>query len=232
MHYLKEIKESLLHLLFPHLCAGCGTAIYHNDSEICFRCMANLPYTHFEKITGNPVEKKFWGRLKLQAATAQFYFANQSLIQQLLHQFKYKNNKNLGKQLGRLMGASLLQGDRFTPDALVPLPLFPSKERKRGFNQAAILCQGIAEEMSIPVIDTAIVRIKHTDSQTKKGRIERWQNVEGKFMVSHPEQLQHKHILLVDDVVTTGATLEACGMSLLALENVLLSIATLCLAGR
>ncbi len=232
MNYLKEIKSSLLHLLFPHVCAGCGATLQHNDSEICFRCMAHLPYTHFEKIAANPVEKKFWGRINLTAATAQFYFTHRSLIQQLLHQFKYKNNKKLGQQLGRLMGASLLQNSRFMPDALVPLPLFPGKERKRGFNQAAILCHGMAEEMKIPVIADALTRIKHTDSQTKKGRIERWQNVEGKFMVSNPEKLQHKHLLLVDDVVTTGATLEACGISLLALENVSLSIATLCLAGR
>jgi len=150
-----------------------------------------------------------------------------------MHQLKYKGNKDLGLQLGRLMANALKNATRFNEiDALVPLPLFPSKEKKRGYNQSTVLCEGMAEILSVPVLDKVITRPQHTETQTKKGRIERWRNIEGKFQLIDPKAIQNKHLLLVDDVVTTGATLEACGNELLAAENVKLSVATLCLASR
>jgi len=121
----KEIKDSFLQLLFPHVCNGCGSDILKEESLLCMRCMEALPETNFELHPGNPVEKGFWGRLSLAAATAQFYFTKESLVQQLLHQFKYRGNKELGRQLGRIMGEQLRVSGRFPADALVPLPLFP-----------------------------------------------------------------------------------------------------------
>ncbi|MEQ1677776.1 MAG: ComF family protein [Chitinophagaceae bacterium] len=232
MILLKEIKDSVLHLLFPHICTGCGNDILNEKNVLCMRCIEAMPETNFEIHPGNPVEKTFWGRLPLIGATAQFYFTKESLMQHLMHQFKYKTNKDLGLQLGRMMGEQLLRSGRFEVDALVPLPLFPARERKRGYNQATVLCEGMAEVMNVRVLDKAITRPQHTETQTKKGRIERWKNIEGKFILSHPEPICNKHILLVDDVVTTGATLEACGNELLQAENVQLSIATLCMASR
>lgn len=191
-----------------------------------------MPETNFELHAGNPVEKKFWGRLLLQTATAQYYFTRESLMQHLMHQFKYKRNKELGAQLGKMMGESLKRSGRFATDAIIPLPLFAAKEKRRGFNQATILCEGIAESLGVPVLKEIVIRSHHTDTQTKKGRVERWQNMEGKFILNKPEAIKNKNVLLVDDVVTTGATLEACGSALLQAENVKLSIATLFYAAK
>ena len=232
MIQFKEIKESLLHLLFPHVCAGCGSDILSEQNILCMRCMNAMPETNFELHAGNPVEKIFWGRLPIINATAQFYFTKESLMQHLMHQFKYKGNKELGLQLGRIVGSQLLLSNRFLVDALIPLPLFPAKEKRRGYNQATLICQGIAEYMNVPVLQDVVIRPQHTDTQTKKGRIERWKNIEGKFVLAKPEAITNKHVLLVDDVVTTGATLEACGNELLKAPNSQLSIATLCMASR
>lgn len=227
-----EIKESFLHLLFPHVCSGCGSDLLSEESMLCMHCVDAMPETNFEIHPNNPVEKKFWGRLQLVGATAQYYFTKESLIQHLMHQFKYKNNKDLGFQLGRMMGESLKRSGRFDVDALIPLPLFPAKEKRRGYNQATILCQGMAEHINVPVLNDVIIRPQFTETQTKKGRIERWQNMEGKFILKDPASICNKHILLIDDVVTTGATLEACGTELLKAENIRLSVATLCYASR
>jgi ComF family protein len=232
MTKLKEIHNSVLHLLFPHVCTGCGNDILSIQSVLCMRCIDSMPETNFEVHPNNPVEKTFWGRLPLEAATAQFYFTKESLMQHLMHQFKYKSNKELGLQMGRMMGEQLQKSGRFTIDALVPLPLYPFKEKKRGYNQATVLCEGMAESMNIPVLDKVITRPHHTETQTKKGRIERWKNIEGKFVLTNPESIRNKHILLVDDVVTTGATFEACGIELLKAENLRLSLASLCIASR
>lgn len=229
---LKEIKDSVLHLLFPHVCAGCGSDILHEESVLCMRCIDAMPETNFELHPNNPVEKTFWGRLPITGATAQFYFTKESLMQHLMHQFKYKGNKELGMQLGKIMGEQIIKSTRFEVDALIPLPLFPAKEKRRGYNQATILCEGMAEAMNLPVLDKIISRPQHTETQTKKGRIERWKNMEGKFILSDADAIKNKHLLLVDDVVTTGATLEACGNELLKAENVRLSVATLCIAAR
>ncbi len=229
---LKEIKNSFIHLLFPHICCGCGSDILSEKNALCMRCLEAMPETNFELYPGNPVEKLFWGRLQLFAATGQFYFTKESLMQHLMHQFKYKGNRELGLQLGRIMGEQIQRSGRFRADALVPLPLFPAKEKRRGYNQAAVLCEGIQKVLNIPLLDKVIIRPQHTETQTKKGRIERWKNMEGKFILTDPGPLSHKHILLIDDVATTGATLEACGMELMKAENMTLSVATLCVASR
>jgi ComF family protein len=227
---VKEIKDSFLHLFFPHVCAGCGSDRLDEESMLCIRCMADLPETNFQSHAGNPVEKMFWGRLQLAAATAGYYFTKESLMQQLVHEFKYKGDKELGLQMGRLLGKYLMQSGRFTADALVALPLFPVKERKRGYNQAAVLCDGMAETMKIPVLKNAIIRPQHTETQTKKGRVERWRNMEGKFVLQDHQAVRNKRLLLVDDVITTGATLEACAEELLKGEHVTVSVAALCIA--
>ena len=229
---LKEIADSFLHLLFPHVCIGCGSDILNEKTVLCMRCIDVMPETNFELHPNNPVEKIFRGRLPLVAGTGQFYFTKESLMQHLIHQFKYKGNKELGLQLGKIMGEQLQKSGRFDVDAVVPLPLFPAKEKRRSYNQATILCDGMAESMKIPILNQVISRPQHTETQTKKGRIERWKNMEGKFVLKNPDAIRNKHLLLVDDIITTGATLEACGNELLQVENVRLSVATLCVASR
>ncbi|HEV8506716.1 MAG TPA: ComF family protein, partial [Chitinophagaceae bacterium] len=170
----KELKNSILHILFPHVCDGCGSDIIDEESSLCMKCIAGLPETNFHLHVNNPVEKIFWGRLPVINATAQYYFVKESLMQRLMHQLKYKGNKELGKQLGRLMAYDLKRASRFNKvDYLVPLPLFASKEKRRGYNQATILCEGSAEVINTEMATDVIIRTHYTDTQTRKGRIER-----------------------------------------------------------
>lgn len=229
MQLLHDIKAALLHLAFPHVCAGCGSDALEQEHALCLYCLNALPLTRFHLHPDNPVEKAFWGRLPICSATAQYYFTRGSLIQRLMHRLKYRGDQALGLYLGQLMGLQLAQSDRFRQaDALLPLPLAPARERKRGYNQAALLCQGIAEVLQKPVLTDAIARTAFTESQTKKNRVERWQNIEGRFRLTDEKGLEGRHLLLVDDVITTGATLEACGRELLRAGGTQLSIATLC----
>ena len=229
MNLLHQIKESLLHLAFPHICEGCGTDVLEMEHELCLKCLAALPHTNFHLHADNPIEKIFWGRLPVQNAAALFYFTKESLMQHLMHQLKYRGNKELGFYLGKLMGESIAASNRFKQiDGLVPLPLFKSKEKKRGYNQATVLCEGISKVLEKPVWKDVIHRTTYTDTQTKKNRIQRWQNMENRFELNEPGFVNGKHILLVDDVITTGATLESCGLELLKAENVQLSLLTLC----
>jgi ComF family protein len=179
----------------------------------------------------NPVEKLFWGRIALASAMSELYFSKGSMVQNIIHEFKYRGNKKAGKYFGNLMGKSLLNSTRFNIDIIVPLPLFERKEKSRGFNQAEILCNGISEILNKPVISKNVIRKIATETQTKKHRLERWKNVDGIFQVKNPDQLEGKHILLVDDVITTGATIDACGSEILKIKDVKLSVASLAIAG-
>jgi ComF family protein len=182
-------------------------------------------------LQGNPVEKMFWGRLPLVKASAQYYFRKGSMVQDLVHELKYKGNKEIGIYLGQLMGNSFtLVNYLANVDALIPLPLHPVKQRKRGYNQATTLCEGLAKTTGIPIYEGVARRKKHTDTQTKKNRLERWENMKDNFELVNKAAIEGKHVLLVDDVVTTGATLEACGQALMKAQNLQLSIACLCIS--
>lgn len=230
---VQKIFANTLHLFYPHVCIGCGSDLIRDDNLLCIKCISNLPHTNFAMHANNPIEKIFWGRLPLVAAHSEFYFTKDSLIQHLIHLLKYEGNKEIGRFLGELMGKSLQNTNRFTNiDFLIPLPLFPEKERKRGYNQAAVIAEGMSTTMRIPVLNNVVVRQKFTETQTKKHRTERWENVAESFIVHNTDQLKGKNLLLVDDVVTTGATFEACGNALLKIENVHLSIASLTHASK
>jgi len=225
---LQNPFQPLTNLFFPKLCKGCGNDLFGNEEALCLPCIDKLPGTNFHFHSNNPVEKIFWGRLPLVSASSYLYFTKDSLLQHLLHAFKYKGNKEIGFYFGRCMGKSFVQSNRFNHiDALIPLPLHPKKEKKRGYNQATVLCDGIAEIMHIPVLKNAIIRPTVTETQTHKNRIRRWQNIEGKCLLADRNAISNKHVLLIDDVVTTGATLEACGQELLEADGLRLSIATL-----
>lgn len=229
MQLLKDLKESILHLAFPHVCCGCGSDLLPRQNSLCLHCLERLSPTRFHFFPANPIEKIFWGRLPVTCATAHYYFTQGGLIQKLMHQFKYHGNQDLGFFLGQLVGSQLAESNRFLQvDRLLPLPLFPSKEKKRGFNQAAVLCEGIGSVLLKPVLKNVVVRKTATESQTRKSRVDRWQNMEGRFLLLDPDSIAGKHVLLVDDVVTTGATLEACGTAILEAGDTRLSIATLC----
>ncbi len=228
MFSIAELLNDFTHLFFPHICAGCGTDIINKESPLCLRCLHDLPVTNFHLHANNPVEKTFWGRIPLVAGTAFTYFTKDSLVQELLHQLKYKGNKDIGIFLGQLVGQRIKISNRFTDiDLLLPLPLFAARQKKRGYNQAALICEGMSAAMQVPIAAEALTRLSATETQTKKNRTQRWQNMEGRFFARDTGTLSGKHILLVDDVVTTGATLEACGQEILTVKNTRLSIATL-----
>lgn len=225
--------QSLTNLLFPKLCTGCGNDLFGREEVLCLQCIDKLPTTNFHLHANNPVEKIFWGRLPLVSASSHLYFTKNSLLQHLLHAFKYKSAVEIGLYFGRCMGRNFLQSNRFNSiDALIPLPLHPRKEKIRGYNQATVLCEGIAEIIKVPVVKSAVIKPRSTQTQTHKDRLGRWQNIEGKFFLADAAPIANKHVVLVDDVVTTGATLESCGRELVNIEGLQLSIATLAYTSR
>lgn len=225
---LKKALHPLLHLFIPHQCAGCGSDIMSRQQVLCMHCINRLPVTSFHNHADNPIEKIFWGRMPVTSAASYLYFSKDSVLQHIVHEIKYKGNKELGYFMGRKMGEALLYSQRFNDiDALVPLPLFAARERKRGYNQAFLLCRGMSEVLSLPVLNRVIGRHTSSETQTNKNRIDRWLNMQGKFELQQPGVIGGKHILLVDDVITTGATLEACGQELLTVPGTRLSIMTM-----
>ncbi len=215
------------HLFFPHNCLGCGTDVLQNDAVLCIQCFTKLPVTGFIEQPNNPVEKIFYGRASIEHAVSAFYFTKDSTMQRLITDLKYRNNKNAGFYLGKLLGMQLAGTERFNNvDVIIPLPLNPKKEKKRGYNQATVIAEGIQTEWNKPLLIKAVARKLFTETQTQKGRIDRWQNMQDVFMVKDAPALQDKHILLVDDVVTTGASLEACASVILKVPGAKVSVAT------
>lgn len=218
-------------LLFPQLCHACGDSLVGAEDLICTHCIYNLPYTNFHQQPDNIVARQFWGKINTEAAYAMFYFTKGGKVQQLMHQFKYKNTPLIGNKLGGMAGGQLMDAPRFKNiDFIIPVPLHKSRLRKRGYNQSACFAEGLAQKLNAQVVTDNLVRIKATETQTHKSRFERSVNMQDVFVVNKPEQLADKNVLLVDDVVTTGATLEACGTALLSVPGLKLSIATIAYA--
>ena len=228
MNWLKSAGTSITSLFFPMICPGCGNDLQSSDDQICISCFHRLPVTEFHRYNANPVEKIFWGRVPIQSACSYLYFTSQSIVQHLMHELKYNGNKEVGVFLGKQMGLSLAETDRFnTIEGIIPLPLHPKREKVRGYNQAAAIAKGISGMLGIEVMEDVIIRNIETRTQTKKNRVERWANIEGKFKVVNAHRIQDKRILLVDDVITTGATLESCAQAILSCTALSVSIATL-----
>lgn len=217
----------LLHLFFPHNCMGCGNGIDEIETLLCAECSSQLPETAFFNHDNNPVEKIFYGRMKTEQAGSAFFFNKDSVIQHLITQLKYKNSRETGLYLGRLLGHKIKECGRFeNTECIVPLPLNEVKHHTRGYNQSALIAQGITEIWPRDIFENAVMRKVFTETQTHKGRISRWQTMEGVFTVRDNKLLEGRHVLLVDDIITTGATLEACGLELLKVQGLALSIAT------
>lgn len=227
MNFTNTFFDDIINLIYPKICAGCGTDLLSTHSFLCLDCINGMPFTDFYLHRENPVEKIFRGRIPVVTACALVYFTKQSAVQQLLHRLKYKGGKKAGEYIGRMMGANLKTCPWLSDvDGLVPLPLNIKKERRRGYNQAEVICSGISEEMHVPIFNNIVQRTRYSETQTRKSRMERWSNIESKFEMTKDTDISNRHLLLVDDVVTTGATLESCGRELLKQEGVKLSIAT------
>ena len=224
---IKAIFNDLLDLAYPRLCPVCEERAVSPVQPVCLACLAHLPRTNFHRWENNPVNGVFTGRLNLVGATAYLYFEKTGITQSLLHALKYQGNTAIGELLGRIASRDLCNSEFMRDiDYLIPVPLHPDKLKLRGYNQSLYIARGLGRETEKRVLPDALQRLRHTDSQTRKGRFERWLNVEKLFAVQQPEQLQDKHILLVDDVLTTGATLESCARGLLRVRGVRISVFT------
>lgn len=228
---LRSLGEGFLHLLYPKLCVACDEDLPAGKSCFCFSCRLKLDPANMHLQYNNEFTDRLWGQIRIESGAALYYFTRKSPIQQALHQLKYHDKPDVGIKLGRELGSLLSQSPCFnTIDLVVPVPLHPRKEQLRGYNQSAMFAEGIAEAMDLPCLTRALVRRVFAESQTKKKRLDRFDNVDESFAVVRPERLQNKHILLVDDVLTTGATLESCGRTILSIPGTKLSMATIAIA--
>lgn len=220
-------------LFFPRYCVVCGTRLSKTEDCLCFSCLSRLPRTHLHLQKDNEMEKNFWGRFPLGKATAFLYYAKGGDVRKLLYELKYYDNPQLGTVLGKCMAAEIQPSGFFDGiDFLVPIPLHSKRLRMRGYNQSLVLSEGISSVTRIPVAYDWLVRMQETETQTHKSQYERWMNVNGVFACMDPKTMEDKHILLVDDVMTTGATIVACADALKEVRNLRISVLTLALAGE
>lgn len=225
--------QGVKHLFFPHHCAACGTVELHPSQCLCLSCEWNLPVTPFHLQADNPVERVFWGRLPFYQAASFCYFSKGSTVQALLHAVKYKGQKSLGLYLGKQMGNWLREADRFADaDLILPMPLHPKRLAERGYNQATLLAEGLSLSLQIPCRTDLLSRPISTQTQTRKHREDRWQSMQGKFQLSNPDSLAGLHVLLVDDLITTGATLESAGVAFTLIPGIRLSLISFAFAQR
>ena len=223
-----QLAKDFIGLFYPEVCVCCGEGLNAKEDLVCTMCIFKLPKTNFHNTVDNPLAKVFWGRVDVHSVAAYCHYQKGNMVQDLVHELKYKGKKELGVDIGNWYGRDLKASTLFnTAEVIIYIPLHPAKLRKRGYNQSACFAEGLSQSMGIPVLHGALSRVKNTDTQTRKSRYERWENVEGIFKVDKVEELKGKHVLLVDDIITTGATIEACAIELNKVSVKALSIASI-----
>ena len=226
-----SIWSDLWGLFFPRCCVLCGERLQEGVEHLCFKCLSELPRTNFHLRRDNLMEKDLWGKLPLERAGAYLFYSKGGDARKLVYELKYYGNNRLGHFLGRCMATELLPSGFFQGiDFIVPVPLHEKKKRRRGYNQSEALAQGLSEVTGIPVSDNLIVRSRYTDTQTRKSSYDRWMNVKDVFECTSDKGLENRHILMVDDVMTTGATIVACADALSHVSDLRISVLTLALA--
>jgi ComF family protein len=222
--------NSLLDLIFPKLCVCCGGVLMEGEHNICLTCLYTLPRVVDKDYTNNKVMDLFLGRVRLEKATAWLHFEKESKVQNILHHIKYKDKNKFAQQIGEVMASEMK--DFFADiDAIVPVPLHPKKERMRGYNQSVEIAKGVQGVVGLPMFSQLLERIRFSETQTHKNKEERWQNTQGLFSLEVNEGFEGKHILLIDDVLTTGSTAIACLKCLEQISNVRLSFLSLAFGG-
>ena len=223
-----SVIKNILDLFFPITCVVCGEELLGEETGACIKCLYRLPVTNNFKVKGNTAEKFMAGRLLFDKIATYCVYSEGGILKPIIHSLKYYNNKEIGILLGRMFACDLLESDFLdTVDLIVPVPLHPKKLKNRGYNQSEIIAKGISDKTSIPISTGNLVRLINNPTQTKRTKTQRWDNVRGIFKVIEPMLFENKHILLVDDVITTGSTIEACGIALQRCNQLKISIATL-----
>ncbi len=222
MKFLKDI----LNIFFPEICVCCNDQLTHNEKIVCLTCRHDLPLTNFSFEPNNLVEKSFYGRSRIENATALFYFLKKGKTQQLIHELKYNKQQQVGYFAGDWLGSELVESKRFDNiDYVIPVPLHPKKLKSRGYNQVTTFGESLAKQLNTQYNDTILIKVSSTKTQTKKLRLDRWKNVQELFVIKNDDTLKNKHILLIDDIITTGATLESCCNAFAKIEGLKISIA-------
>jgi ComF family protein len=225
-----KFLSNILDFLYPRQCEVCGRLLNDGEIMMCSWCMLGLPRTGFHLRADNPVAALFWGRVYIANAASWFHFNKGSSYQKLIHKLKYEGRKDIGLILGKFYAFELRETCFSGTDLIIPVPLHPRKERKRGYNQSELIASGISEVFNRPLLIGNLIRQAFTETQTKKSRFDRYLNMEGRFLVTDGTEVSGKHILLVDDVVTTGSTLETCAQVLLDAGCKSVSILTIAVA--
>ena len=232
MSFVLERLRELLQLFFPETCEVCGKALRYGEHLLCTDCLSDIPQIYLHNKEHNPAEKMFAGQVPFERATAFFNYQKHNNYAHLIHKLKYQGRDDIGIWLGEMFGVKLQESGFLDGiDAIVPIPLHPKRQRKRGYNQSQMIAEGIANITKTPIITDAVIRKIYTNTQTRKNKEERAENVQGIFEVIDNKALENKHILILDDVITTGATCVSCAETILQNSNVkYVSFASIALA--
>ena len=227
MHFLQQYIDAFVHIWYPHICLSCGTDQLEKKNVLCSHCIDALPHADFENESNNPIHKIFWGRVSFYYANTLLFFTKDSIVQLLISELKYHQNKKVGWMIGRMMGYYIVEKMKEASiDALLPIPISPPKKKKRKYNQAQIICEGIQSITGLPILENVLIKPYESTSQTHKDRIKRMEAIGQSYVLQNEDFIKNKHILLVDDVLTTGATIEAACISLSNAEYKNLSVFT------
>ncbi len=218
-------------MLYPDLCYVCWIETPIKGRKICVKCLVDLPYTDHFKYEENMITRKFWGRVTIENGAALLNYHKGSTFTDMIHRFKYEGRRQIGFILGKMTGLRMLKSNMYNSvDIMIPVPLHPSRKAKRGYNQSTEFAKGIKEIMDIPIVENLLLKTSNTTTQTDKGRMNRLENVINSFSLRNPERFAGRHFLIIDDVITTGATMEACALKLLEIPKVKISVISLALA--
>lgn len=223
--------KNLLNLFFPKVCEACKLQLQDNEQFICTRCRHQLPVTNFHFNEDDKVKKILYGRVRLENATALLHFSKKSIVQELLHNLKYRGHEYIGDLFGQWLGEELKTIETYKSiDIVVPVPLHKRKYRQRGYNQVTKFGQAIADALGVEYNASVLLKKQNTRTQVFKGRLKRFDDTNTRFEIDNHKALKNKHVLLIDDIITTGATIEACANVLSSIEGLKISLATIAIA--